>query len=247
MEKRLSALLFLASLLSACSSSGASPEVKDFLTGLSGSKAYAATESVAVEETYRSLNGKDEELGKLASTYEMDRKDTYYWHRINLYTGDQVTNGVTKAEYLLLKKDDGYHTYTKTNDDVSTLQDISITEEKASSLIQGLIYTNVDSSYDDGGLYYGDIFKIQTNQFEQSAFSLNAEKTLLTFDYKYVAAYPRSDGSKDELYTTQKITINQTGLIVSSYELLRIGSTENAGENIVAPSYNPAVTRLTAI
>jgi hypothetical protein len=236
----------LLALLSACSSIQASPEVKAFLTGLSGKNAYASVTSVSVLESYRSLDKDNNELGKMSIAFEMDKSDesSFYWHRINHYEGDQIVNGVTRAEYLLKNVDGSYHTYLKDNDEA--VQDLTIADEKAASLIRDIIYTPQES-YDSGGLYYGDIFKVNTSQFPNDCFTLDAEKKELTFLCSYENTLKKDDGGEEKLDSDQKITINDRGLLTSSYELLRIVSSGKAGENILTPNYQPSISPITSL
>jgi|GEM_PF-4603598 hypothetical protein len=241
-------LLFLGVALASCDAYSASPAVKSFLTGMSGPAAYEAIDAVSVAETYRSLDGQDHELGKLTSVYEMSKEDAsnLYWHRLNTYSGDQIANGITEAEYLLKKVNGTYHTYINTTATEVTKQDLAVTDDKASSLVTEIIYTDQES-YDSGGLYYGDIFKINASQFPNEAFALSSDGSQLTFDYKYETTLNKDSGGTDLLLSTQDIIINAKGLIVSSYELLRINSSGEAGENILTPTYDPTITRLDSI
>lgn len=240
--KRLGGLALFCS----CSFYQATPEVKAFLTGLSGSKAYDSLSRVKVEETYRSLDSLNQELGRMSISFEMDKSDanSLYWHRINLYTGDQVVSGVTKAEYLLKKVDGYYHTYIRNN--AEAIQDLTISVDKASSLIRDVIYTPQES-YDSGGLYYGDIFKVNTGKFPQDCFSLNAEKSELTFACSYENNLKTDSGGDEKLDSDQKISINAKGLLTSSYELLRVVSSGKAGENILKPTYEGSFPLLTSL
>lgn len=248
MKKRPAGYFLLVALLSSCSSYSATPEVKDFLTGLSGPKAYASVSHLSVAETYRSLDSAKAELGKMVISYEMDKSNasSLYWHRINLYSGDQIVNNIVKAEYLLLSQADGYHTYILANDNKASLQDIPISDDKASSLVRDVIYTPQES-YDSGGLYYGDIFKVNTSQFPNDAFALNEAKTTLTFQYSYENSVTTDSGGKETLDSDQTITINNKGLLTSSYELLRVVSSGKAGENILTPDYAKDVNKLTSL
>jgi hypothetical protein len=243
--KRLGGLALLA-LFCSCSFYQATPEVKAFLTGLSGSKAYDSLSRVKVEETYRSLDLLNQELGRMSISFEMDKSDatSFYWHRINLYSGDQIVNGITKAEYLLKKVEGSYHTYIKTND--AQPSDLVISDDKASSLIRDIIYTPQES-YDSGGLYYGDTFKVNTGSFPQDCFTLDAEKSVLTFACSYENTLKTDAGADEKLDSDQKISINAQGLLTASYELLRVVSSGKAGENILTPNYQVELTPVTSL
>ncbi len=247
MKKRIPILLSVC-LLAACSFAEAAPEVKAFLTGLSGSEAYAAVSTVAITEIYRSLNGTDQELGRLTSTYEIDKSDAenLYWHRINLYEGDQISGGIVKAEYLLCLSDGSYHSYVVTHGEEEKRQDIALSEDKAFELVRDVIYTPQES-YDAGGLYYGDIFKINVNIFPQDAFILSPDGSALTFACDYETSMTNDSGAADLLLISQDIAINQRGLIISSSELIRVNSSKEAGENTLTPVYGADIERLASI
>jgi hypothetical protein len=231
-----------------CNSDQASPEVVSFLTGMDAKKSYSSVSKGSSIETY-CVYSKDDPNdnsnrvleGTISTSYEFDKTDSssFYWHQIKTFSGNQISGGVKKTEALLVKEETSYSLYSYDNNDVSTLEKEAINDDKAALLIERIFYIDEESYY-KGGLYYGDIFKINTNNFPSDAFTLSDDQKSCIFSYKYIQDYGSND---DKLLLDQTISINKMGLIENSFQNARKKSTYDSFEEKSALTYDKVFTK----
>lgn len=237
-------LLTLGALLfTSCTGYTPTKEVKDFLTGMSGKNAFASISNGHYIETYQSIVN-DDILGmKKKDIYFDYSNDTYYYYQKMTYEGNQIQKGIEHAQALMCLVGEEYHIYTKYGSDATS--DIVISKEDAKKGITNLIYIQ-ENNYDKGGLYYGDIFKINSNQFPNEFFYIKDDN--LYFDEKYVNYEKKGDSEElEEIQITQKIGINRNGLLVESYEKVQIASSGEGGINILTPEYDISFDKINSL
>lgn len=237
-------LLILGSLLfTSCTGYTPTQEMKDFLTGLSGKKAFASISNGHYTEVYQSIVN-DDVLGmKKKDIYFDYSNDIYYYYQKMTYEGDQIQNGIEYSQALMCLVGEEYHIYTKYGSDATS--DIVIPMEDAKKGITNLIYIQ-ENNYDMGGLYYGDIFAINSTQFPNRCFYIKDDN--LYFEEKYLNYEKKDDSDElEEIRITQKIGINRNGLLVESYEKVQIKSSGEGGINTLTPEYDISFDKINSL
>jgi outer membrane lipoprotein-sorting protein len=248
-NKHTHSLLILASvglLVTGCSSSSysASPEMKTFFDGISASKAYNAISTVSVTVVYKSYDGNGDLVGTKNGGYEFSKGDEYYLHKKYIYTGDQVVDDVTSSEYLGGQASDGlYYEWNITNGDTTSMTKTSILNGNIQTAIQELVYINT-GTYNTGGLYYGDIFMVNSNTFPNDAFVIDDEKETMSFVYKYAKKFTNESDQEDYIQIDENTCMDKNGLVQYSYEEVSFALSKELGHSEMVMTYNEPLDKV---
>lgn len=192
------------------------PMVEQYLNSeLSGQKAYDSlkTAHYITDTIVQTKQGVVKGTEEVEVFLDMTDGKNLVLEMHQVFTGDRIKDGVTKVD-VLLKRIDGKYIYSATT--VTTEQKTTDTEMEdadAEKLVCTFIY-NDNGAYDEGGLYYGDLFMIRIYKFPPESFFIDEENDLCVFNEKMVME--REDTGKVRLYQTSKI--NRLGLLVYEYE-----------------------------
>ncbi len=192
------------------------PSVEQFLnTNISGKKAYDSLKSAHYTTNITVQNKKGETNGTESTEVFLDITDSknLVMEMHQKFSGSRIKDDITSVD-VILKRVDGKYIYdatTVTSESKNVKTEMK--DEDAEKLVETFIYSD-NGAYDEGGLYYGDLFMIRIYKFPPESFYVDEENKLCVFDEKMVME--REDTGKVRLYQTTKI--NELGLLVSEYE-----------------------------
>ncbi len=189
------------------------PAVEQFLNNeQSGEKAFASikTASYCTDETVKSKSGEIKGTSSMVVEFDVSDKTNYSLTITQDYTGSQIKDGITHSVAKLRKVETGYVYEVVTN--VSEKKD-DVEDKFADDLVHSLVYVN-NSAYDEGGLYYGDIFMLNIYKYPAKYFYVEEETNLCIWDMKVHIVYEETG----DVLLTRKTKINKDGLIVYNYE-----------------------------
>lgn len=232
-------------LLSSCAGSyEASAEMKAFFDGISASTAYSFITSASVKTIYRSYDGDGNLSGTITGSYEFSKGEAYYLHKKYAYTGNEISDGIKYYEYLAKYDADSksYYEQAKTNDGGASSPQV-ILEGTLATSIQELVYINT-GSYNTGGLYYGDVFMINSNNFPNDAFVISEDKKTMSFVYKYAKAFTNSSSQSDYIQIDENTAINNLGMVLYSYEEISFSKSKELGHNEETVRYNEPIEKI---
>lgn len=246
-RKRLVLLPFALCFCSACSSSySASTEMKTFFDGISASSAFSSIDSAKVTIEYKSYDGEGTLLGDKNGGYEFYKaNDDYYLHEKYAYTGDQIVDGVETYEYLatMSSTDNLFYIWELTNGDTASIKKTSTLAGNIQTLIQEKVYINT-GSYNTGGLYYGDIFMVNSNIFPNDAFVIDNDEKTMSFVYKYAKEFTNESDQKDYIQIDENTCMNDKGLVLYSKEEISFANSKEKGTSDMKMSYNVDLDRV---
>ncbi|MGM9873683.1 MAG: hypothetical protein ACI31G_02020 [Bacilli bacterium] len=208
----------LALSLSSCDVPQFDDEFYDFIEAFSVSKAMKNCPKGQLEYSltyYRDESSIGNEYSRFE--YDISNSNNYYSNRINIYSGELIKDGILKVQRTIEKVDDtNYKDSLIQEIEVDGQIDISIKEEliigvEAFSLIATFFSqtSEDDSSYSEGGLYYGDQIKLMAQY--QKYMVLNQEEEILTIKY------PKMNLGEGE-FLEYGYSVNKYGMVISWWQ-----------------------------
>ncbi|MCM1195215.1 MAG: hypothetical protein NC332_04700 [Firmicutes bacterium] len=191
------------------------PAVEEYLNGgLTADKAFKQIASAHYFTTEITANKAGAEQGKQTADvyFDLSDKDNLKLTMSQTFSGTYVTDGVTEQTTALEKSGDGY-TYSVVTNVQSKNKNQQVTAEFALDLVTSLVYTD-NGAYNEGGLYYGDLFMLRIYRFPSESFYVDTDKDLCVFDEKMRIL--RDDVG--DVLLNQVTKINRLGLLISDYE-----------------------------
>ena len=208
------ALLCLVALLGCQRSYTPRPEVEAFLnTGLDAQKAFEALSGASYTTSITHANKAGEVLGSAEHLVGFDKSDpeNLYLRMEQRFTGTQVADGVTENLVQLQRDEAGRYQYTSTVNGLTERREVD--EAFAYDLVASLVYTD-NGAYDEGGLYYGDLFMLNIYRYPPESFSVESAAGACVFDEKMHIV--KEDIGDVYLYQTTRV--NALGLLLYDYE-----------------------------
>lgn len=220
--------------------------MKAFFDGITAAKAYAYINTVSVTVEYKSYNGNGELVGTKSGGYEFSKGEKYYFHKKYSYTGDQIASGVTSSEYLgaMSSSDNIYYEWNIVNGDESKMTKVSTGEGNIQTAIQEAVYINT-GTYNTGGLYYGDIFMVNSNTFPNEAFVIDNEKNTMSFVYKYAKKFINESEAEDYIQVDENTCMDKNGLVLYSHEEISFANSKEKGDSDMVMTYNEPIEEVT--
>lgn len=221
--------------------------MKAFFADISASNAYSSLTTASYKETYQSIDKNDTILGTKDYAFALSKSDdVYYLYENSSFTGDQIVDNVVKQEHLIRFDGQEYKESTKKVTDKDSVTTVVMSEDDARLAVQDKVYYE-SNGYNTGGLYFGDIFMINSNVFPNEAFVINDDKTTMSFIYKYAKQFTNSSNESDYLDSDQNTCMNKNGLIIKATEKVRIESSGLGGINVAEATYNGVISQKTSI
>ncbi|MCM1130341.1 MAG: hypothetical protein NC325_01450 [Anaeroplasma bactoclasticum] len=200
-------ILCIGGYLTSCTAKIPEGDIKDFVDCISYDTAYENID-LGVSNVMVVYSQNDEELGRVSIHTEIDKSQKYYYAN-TIASGSYVEEYGFEEQQILsyMNVDNIVQSYQIKNNE--TLE-VSHSEEELNQLITSFFYTQVDGGYHQGAIYYGDYVIANCGKF-YTCFSLNEEKTLLTYEVN--TSQKNSDG--DEIVTMHYFVIDAYGMLVS--------------------------------
>lgn len=204
------------------------PDVEQFLnTGLKASVSFAAIDYAEYTTVVMAYNGNNQQIGSSTLTVSFDKSDAanLSFYLVQEYMGNQIAGNLLKTETSLVKID-GKYKYTVSSV-YANLSDVQTTEEQvdaqfALDLITAQVYLD-NGAYNEGGLYYGDMFMQRIYKYPAEAFYVDKQNNLCVFD-----AVVRFDhATLGKVAVKQLIKVNELGLLTYLSEEYRGEQLEN--------------------
>lgn len=207
MLKKLAVLVFLLVGLTACTQNIPEGDIKNFVDGMSYKTAYEHID-VGVSHVTAVYSENDKELGSISIHTEIDTNNKYYFAS-TLTSGSYIEEYGFETQQILyyLDQNNLVQSYHIENDNAL---EVSHNEEELNRLISTFFYTKVDGGYHQGAMYYGDYVIANCAKY-YTCFSLNDEKTLLTYEVN--TSQKNSEG--DEIVTMHHFVIDAYGMLLS--------------------------------
>lgn len=219
--------------------------IKDFVDKLDYNLAYQHVVS-GKSETTVSYYIDDTLDGQLCTKTYIDKSDSSkYQYMITDISGSYHASQGGEYAYnnqqtlCYLNSDDTVSVYKKTD---GVLEDIKYTPEDVQTSINNFYYTELESGYHRGGVYYGDYVKANCANY-YSCFSLNEEGTELTYQVN-TSTYNTLD---EEIVTMHKFTIDEYGMIKTLSTKAIMLSRNIVIETITNCFYNIKIEKLTEL
>ena len=200
-------ILCIGAYLTSCTTKIPEGDIKDFVDCISYNTAYENID-LGVSHITVVYSQNDEELGRVSIHTEIDKSQKYYYAN-TIASGSYVEEYGFEEQQILsyMNIDNTIHSYQIKNNEAL---EVSHNEEELNQLISSFFYTQVDGGYHQGAMYYGDYVIANCGKF-YTCFSLNEEKTLLTYEVN--TSQKNSKG--DEIVTMHYFVINAYGMLVS--------------------------------
>ncbi len=189
------------------------PKVEEYLNGdISAQNAMDAVKTVNYTVTERKSTSDGTVKGTSVNEVFIDLSDkNAYVVTVKTTTDGDYSDGKTKESLVTIKRFDEGYVHQNTEDGVTKTKEV--TDEFVSDYVQKLFYTFNDAYY-EGGLYYGDYFKLYIYKYPSQFFYVDEEKDLCVFNQARFVEY------KDVGTVTfiQKTKINRLGLLCFNEE-----------------------------
>ncbi|MDE6046991.1 MAG: hypothetical protein K2M08_01895 [Anaeroplasmataceae bacterium] len=223
------------SVFTACTQKIPEGDIKDFveLIRFTNAQEHVVTGISQIQSIY---SVEDEEKGRVTITTQIDQRKKYYYSNTEV-SGSYVEEYTFHNQQVLsyVNSDDTISSFKKT-DDVS--QDISYNLEEVYKLISTFFYTKVEGGYHQGAVYYGDYVVANCAKF-YSCFSLNEEKTILT--YQVNTSQRNEEG--DEILTMHYFTVDAYGMILSLHTKSMVLEKNIVIDTTIECSYNTPIEK----
>lgn len=209
MLKKIAGIILVLCLsgLVACTPKIPEGDIKDFVDCINYNTAYEHTDSgISHIEVVYSQN--ENELGHVSIQTEINKSQKYYYVN-TIASGSYIEEYGFEEQQILsyMNADNTLQSYQIKNNETI---EVSHNEEELNQLILSFFYTQVDGGYHQGAMYYGDYVIANCGKF-YTCFSLNEEKTLLTYEVN--TSQKNSEG--DEIVTMHHFVINAYGMLLS--------------------------------
>lgn len=205
--KKIIPLILSSLLLASCNNVPVPEDIKSFINNINFNMAYKGIKEGIFTQSYTEKNG-DTVTGtnSINFTFSQD-EDNFKYHAIYTYEGNQIKNNISYKEITMkFVSNDEYIREEKTNLETTSK---NMNYEEAHAYWYKIFDSGVNS-YRIGGIYYGDYFAINMNQYYK-LYSLNQDKTILTMK-ETGAVYIEG------IYLDQQIDIDNKGMLLYKKE-----------------------------
>ncbi|MCH5180656.1 MAG: hypothetical protein J1F32_05555 [Erysipelotrichales bacterium] len=239
------AIWILPILLTGCTYDIPEGDIKDFVDRLNFDLAYqhVNTGKSVITATYY-INGEVD--GKVCSTTYFDKTDDTKYYYINTevdgsFIGDGEDQYTYSNEQILtyLDTDESVKAFKKTD---GNLDKITYRLEDLNISINNFFYTELESGYHRGGVYYGDYIVANCGRY-YSCFSLNEDKTCL----RYAVNTKSVNSEGDSIYTMHDFTVDEFGMIINLSSKSLYYEKNITIETTIACEYNMEVEKITEL
>ncbi len=202
-------LIFCLSLIAGCQKSyKPDPEVEEYLNGdISAQNAMNAvkTANYTVKETKSKFDGTVTGTSVTEVFIDLTDKNSRVV-RIKITTDGDYSDGKTKESLVTIKRENSVYVHQKTENGKTETKEV--TEDFATDYVTKLFFTFNDAYY-EGGLYYGDYFRLYIYKYPSQFFFVDKENDLCAFHQARFVEY--KDVGK--VTFVQKTKINRLGLL----------------------------------
>lgn len=195
--------------LFSCSVDMPEGEIRDFVNNISYETAYEYVEyGISKVTASHYIDGISD--GNISTTTYIENKEKGYYLLDTDLSGIYYGTGVDQFNYnemstLIYYENDAIVSSKKTD---SVIEDLGYLDDEFKTSIYSFFYTQEESGYHTGGMYYGDDVKMNCGKY-YNFFSLNEEKTELTYEINSV-----SSNEGKEIITMHSFTINEYGMLL---------------------------------
>lgn len=221
--------------LTSCKKEIPDGEIKDFVLNFDYDKSYENT--LIADSLIESSIYKDGVLEGSISIYTyIDHSNLKYHYSKTIVSGIYYGTGVdqfnykTKETISYINEDGNAIAYEKTD---GKIEEMDYSPSDIEYLIKQFFYTELESGFHQGGMYYGDYITVNCARYYE-CFSLLDEKTL-----QYQINTKSMDENRKEIITMHKYTVNENGMIknLSTKTMYRLNM-DTYTETILACNYN---------